>query len=136
MDLEKPSNQRLREFSTPLEAFEESWRNGTPTSAAVAEILPTIEQCSQSLGDGDADAPVVEMVRTRIATAAMLAARVVESTDRAFGTVRATLLGAARKSLVDGDEPRNEDSDYPAWSPRPETEAAQGLPWGRASAAR
>ena len=129
VDLEKSSNQRLREVSSPLEAFEESWRNGTPTSTAVAEILPTIEQCDQLLGDGDADAPVVEMVRTRIATAAMLAARVVESTDTGFGTVRAILLDAARKSLVDGDEPRNEDSDYPAWSPRPETEAAQGLPW-------
>ena len=129
VDPDSPSNQRLREVSSPLVAFEELWRNGTPTNAAVAEILPTIERCNRLLGDGDADAPIVEMVRTRIATAARLAARVVKSTDTGFGTVRATLLDAARQSLVDDDEPRNEDSDYPAWSPRPETEAAQGLPW-------
>ena len=128
-DLEKPSNQRLREVSSPLEIFEKSWRNSSPTSAAVGEILPTMAQCNQLLGDSDADAPVVEMVRTRIATTAMLVARVVEPTDAGFQPVRAILLDAARESLVDGDEPRNEDSDYPAWSSRPETEAAQGLPW-------
>jgi hypothetical protein len=38
-------------------------------------------------------------------------------------------LDAARHPLTEGDEPRNEDRDYPAWSSRPETEAAQGLPW-------
>ena len=128
-DLEKPSNQRLREASSPLEAFESTWRKGSPTGAAVAEILPTVEQCTRLLGDADADAPVVKVVRTRIATTAMLAARVVEPTDASFEIVRAILLDGARQSLVAGDEPRNDDADYPAWSPCPETEAAQGLPW-------
>ncbi len=128
-DLEKPSNQRLREVSSPLEAFNTSWLNGIPTSAAVAEILPTIEQSNRLLGNSDADAPVFAMVRTRMATAAMLAARAAKPTDASFELVRSILLDAARHPLVDDGESRNEDLDYLAWSPRPETEAAQGLPW-------
>ena len=128
-DLEKPSNQRLREVSSPLEAFNTSWHNESPTSAAVAEILPTIEQSNRLLGDSEADAPVFAMVRTRMATAAMLAARAARPTDAGFELVRSILLDAARHPLVDGGESRNEDLDYLSWSPRPETEAAQGLPW-------
>lgn len=128
-DLEKLSNQRLREVSSPLETFEKSWRNEIPTDAAVAEILPTIEQSNGLLNDSDADAPVVEMVRTRIATAAMLAARAAKPTDASFELVRLILLEAARRPFIDGDEPRNEDRDDLAWSSSPETEAAQGLPW-------
>ena len=128
-DLEKPSNQQLREVSSPLEAFNTSWHNEIPTTAAVAEMLPTIERSNRLLGDSDADAPVVAMVRTRIATAAMLAATAAKPTDASFDLVRSILLNAARQPLVDGDESRNEDLDFLAWSPRPETEAAQGLPW-------
>ena len=128
-DLEKPSNQRLREVSSPLEAFNTSWHNDIPTSAAVAEMLPTIENSNRLLGDSDADAPVVAMVRTRMATAAMLAARAAKPTDASFDFLRSILLDAARQPLVDGDESRNEDLEFLAWSPRPETEAAQGLPW-------
>ena len=128
-DLEKLSNQRLREISSPLETFNTSWHNAIPTSTAVAEILPTIKQSNRLLGNTDADAPVVAMVRTRMATTAMLAARAAKPTDASFELVLSILLDAARHPLVDGDEPRNEDRDYVAWSPRPETEAAQGLPW-------
>lgn len=38
-------------------------------------------------------------------------------------------MDAARHPLVEGDKACNDDRDYPAWSSRPETEAAQGLPW-------
>ena len=128
-DLEKLSNQRLREVSSPLETFEESWRNKIPTDAAVAEILPTMEQSNGLLDNSDADAPVIEMVRTRIATVAMLAARAAKPTDTSFELVRSILMEAARRPFIDGDEPRNEERDDLAWSSRPETEAAQGLPW-------
>ena len=64
-----------------------------------------------------------------MATAAMLAARAARPTDAGFELVRSILLDAARHPLVDGGESRNEDLDYLSWSPRPETEAAQGLPW-------
>ena len=39
------------------------------------------------------------------------------------------MLEAAHGAAVEGNAPSGEDRDYPAWSPRPETEAAQGLPW-------
>ena len=64
-----------------------------------------------------------------MATTAMLMARVAKPTDASFELVRSILLDAARHPLVDGDESRNEDRDHVVWSPCPETEAAQGLPW-------
>lgn len=128
-DLGNPANTRLREVSSPLESFGASWNNGVPTREAVNAILPPIEE---SLGlirqDGGAEPPVIAMARTRVATAAMLAARTVKPGEAGFDLIRTTLLEAARQPLI-GDEPRNEDRDFPAWSPRPETEAAQGLPW-------
>jgi hypothetical protein len=128
-DLEKPSNQRLREVSAPLEGFEKTWQNGIPTAAAITDILPTIEESRRLLIDTDADAPVVAMVQTRIASAAMVAARTAKPGDASFDLVRSTLLDAAQHRLAEDDEPRNEERDYPSWSSRPETEAAQGLPW-------
>ena len=128
-DLEEPANQRLREASVPLVAFEQSWRNGSPTSSAVGEILLVVRECTRLLGDDDVDEAVAEMVRTRIATTAMVAARVVTPGDGSFEPVRGILLEAARESPAGGEEPSGEHADFPHWSPRPETEAAQGLPW-------
>ena len=128
-DVEKPANLGLREVAGPLEAFATSWGNEIPTVAAVAEIVPTMERSRRLVDDSDADAPVVAMVQTRIATVAMLTARTAQPSDASFELIRSILLEAARPPVVDGDEPKNMDQDYPTWSPRPETEAAQGLPW-------
>ena len=128
-DLEEPANRQLREAAAPLVAFDRSWRNGSPTSGAVAEILLTVRRCTRLLGDDDVDAAVGEMVRTRIATTAMVAARVVTPDDGSFEPVRAILLEAAREAPGRGDKPSSEHPDLVHWSPRPETEAAQGLPW-------
>lgn len=128
-DLEKPSNQQMRDVSASLEVFEKTYLNGVPSGEAVTEILPALEATNRLLADTDADAPVVAMVRTRVASAAMAAARRMTPEEPGFELVRSVLLDAARHPLIDGDEPKNEDRDYPSWSPRPETEAAQGLPW-------
>lgn len=128
-DPEKPSNKHLREVAAPLEAFDKEWQNATPTPDAVAAVLPVIEESLRLLERGGVDDPIVAMARTRIATTAMLAARALKPNEPGFGFIRATLLDAARHPLVEGDEARNDDRDYPAWSSRPETEAAQGLPW-------
>ena len=129
-DLEKPANHRLREAAAPLGVFRSSWQNSIPTHEAVNAILPAMEESLRLLADNGGDPPVVSTVRTDVTTAAMLAARTVTPADSAFRLVRATLLDAARNPLFgESDEPRNEDTDFPAWSSRPETEAAQGLPW-------
>jgi hypothetical protein len=128
-DPEKVSNKHVREVSAPLEAFDREWQNATPTPEAVTAVLPVIEESLRLLEQGGVDEPIVAMARTRIATTAMLAARTLKPNEPGFGLIRATLLDAARHPLVEGDEARNEDRDYPAWSSRPETEAAQGLPW-------
>ncbi len=128
-DVERAPNRRLRDVSAVLEAFESAWRNGKPPKAAVAEILPTVEEASKLVREGGADGPVVEIVRTRIATTAMLAARTAAPADGSFATIRSILLEAAGEAVVRGVEPENEEREDAAWSPRPETEAAQGLPW-------
>ena len=128
-DVERSANRHLREVSAVLEAFENAWRNGMPANAAVTEILPTIEQANELLREDGADRPVVEMVRTRIATTAMIAARTATPADRSFAAIRSILLDAAAEAAVGDIEPMNEEREDAAWSPRPETEAAQGLPW-------
>jgi hypothetical protein len=128
-DLRNPANVRLREVSSPLESFGTSWNNGVPTREAVDAILPAMEESLRLIPEGGADPPVIAMARTRVATAAMLAARTVKPGESGFDLIRVTLLEAARHPLMEGDEPRNDDCDSPAWAPRPETEAAQGLPW-------
>ena len=117
----------MREAFAPLDAFEKAWQNAAPSIEAVAAVLPTVDESLRLLDDGGADGPVVAMVRTRVATTAMLSARTLKPGEAGFEFIRATLLDAARHPLVEVDELRNEDKDYPAWSPRPETEAAQGL---------
>lgn len=128
-DPEKPENKRLRDVSAPLEAFEKAWQNAAPTGDAAASVLPAIEESNRLLSLDGADEPVVAMVRTRIATAAMLAARTLRPGEPGFDLARSVLLESAKHPVIEVNEPRNEDQDYPAWSSRPETEAAQGLPW-------
>ena len=124
-----PSDRRLREVSLPLEEFGRRWLNEVPTEAAVTEILPAIEQSNELLGERDTGAPDVAMVRTRIATAAMLVARAARPSDASFELVRSILQEAAGQPLVAEDASTHGDPESPGWSPRPETEAAQGLPW-------
>jgi hypothetical protein len=128
-DPDQPLNQQLREVSAPLETFGNRWQNEVPPIDAVTAVLSSLEESRRLLQNGGADAAVVAMVRTRVATAAMLAVRSLKPDNAGFEVIRDTLLDAARHPLIETDEPHNEDKDYPAWSPRPETEAAQGLPW-------
>ncbi len=128
-DPSRPVNLRLREESKPLDAFEAAWRNTAPPDDAVVAVLPLLARRDELLGAEGADPAVVEMVRTRLATAAKLAARTATPAKPGFDLIRATLLEAAQHHFAEPANERDVDADFISWSSRPGTEAAQGLPW-------
>jgi len=126
---DEPANRAIKNATRPLEDFQNQWRNSVPSVEVIEELLPALGEAVRLIERHEADPAVIVDARTDVNGAAKLAARRLQPEHPGFALVRRMLLNAAQNPAVRFDEPENEDKDSPSWSPRPETEAAEGLPW-------
>ena len=119
-------HRTILDKSAPLEEFSTFWQNQVPSAESASSIIPTIGE-TRALLRKDLDPPLLRTAWTRLAAAAKTAAR-------AISLISSHDLSVLKEILLDASEREVEsevDSEFthPAWSPSPQTEAAQGLPW-------
>jgi hypothetical protein len=131
VDVEAEQNRPLIDVANSLEELARPWNNERPPAEAIDAIAELIVKAEGQLAESrDAAPDVAQMVKTRVASAAQRIAKAKGSIpEPALRVARAALLTAAREPLTIDEEHLDRAFDMPSWSPIPQTEAAQGLPW-------
>lgn len=128
VNVEDPIVTRLSELAAPIAAFEDEYRNATPTEESVTAVLADIQRVLDELGsaEGVPDA-LDDSTWAKLGGAAALLIHHREMLDPSqLDAVRHVLVSCAY-----GRAPSEEtagDFTFPAWSPAARNEAAQGLP--------
>jgi hypothetical protein len=131
VDVGAPGNRALLDASSSLENSIGQWRNKRAPAAELVPIYGEMENARDLLRTTpNASTDVVETLETRIASAAVVIAEAEgEVPEGLTSAARTVLLAAAQKPINLTEEDELRDFDVPSWSPVPQTEAAQGLPW-------
>jgi hypothetical protein len=131
VDTNRAENRDLLEDFVPLEEFTSKWLNKVPTPEAVAAILPTARDLHERLErSSDAHEAVIDAAWSKLASsAATMSHAISDPHSDAFGFCREVLLSCSKHPSPKPDPERDREFTFPAWSPEPRNEAAEGLPW-------
>jgi len=131
VDLERPENQEIHKFFSPLENFVTEWQNKIPIADAIKSILQIAKESYVSLMQNKgADKEVLNSGWSKLASCTETMSRAVNDPEsEEFQFCREVLLKCARHELPEPDPKYDSNYNFPSWSPAPRNEAAQGLPW-------
>ena len=129
VDPGSPPNKALRKTFKPLVAFQNDWRNATPTDEPAREVEAALKDTVDALAGTLADDLVVREAWTAVAGTAATLARMesLGPSHSRWNPIRDLLITAL------AEHPSSVDADADAafttahWSPSPQTEAIQGL---------
>ena len=132
VDVAAPPNRELLDAAEKLEEITRPFQNTRADADALENVaqhlisdrkLLTARRDTTSL-------EVVELLATRMAAASTVIVKAKGDVSAlALKAARATLLESARAPFSYGDDVLDRDFTTASWSPVPQTEAAQGLPW-------
>lgn len=130
VDTARPENQRLLNFET-LERFRSEWLNGVPTLEAVRSVLPHARELYSLLQrQSGVDKAVADAAWSRLAASVATMSRTDTDADSdVFQFCREVLLLCSKHASPEPDPQHDREYNFPAWSPLPRNEAAEGLPW-------
>ena len=130
VDLATPDNAQLRQWLDELSTFSTAWQNKRPTEADVEAILPTAKRVVEALPNFPVEESVWKIAKTTGATCAAAMSRGISNAGtEAFAFCRQFLLACAETSALLQRVDIDQTAPVRAWSPSPQTEAAEGLPW-------
>lgn len=131
VNVEAPSTSELLDKATALDEETRRWQNRRAPAREVVTLLDQMLKAQSDLDNTSDVAPeVAHLVATRIAAAAAVIAEAEgDAPLEMMATARLVLLAAAYRPHRLSEEELSREFDTPAWSPSPQTAAAQGLPW-------
>lgn len=131
VDTGRAENRALLDDFAPLEKFSSKWLNEVPTMEAVVAILPIARELHARLRrPSDADEAVVDAAWSKLASSAATMSHAVSDPDSdAFEFCREVLLTCSKHPSPKPNPEHDREFTFPAWSPEPRNQAAEGLPW-------
>jgi hypothetical protein len=131
VDIQNHANRLVLDLANELEGLGRPWQNSRPPAEAVSPLIEKIGAARSALSEyADAAPDARELLQTQLAAAGKLVAKAegdVSPASRAIA--KDVLIEAAKVPLRFDAEWLSRQFTSPSWSPIPQTEAAQGLPW-------
>lgn len=131
VDVQSPPIRALLDQANVLEQEVQKSRNSRASAEEAKTVYEQMRELQRLLATtAGLQRDAVELVTTRVAAAAGLIVKAKgEVPPENLSTARAVLMEAAHLPFQNPEERATRDFDMPAWSPSPQTEAAQALPW-------